>query len=237
MSVKFKNRVKESKTLRIISDENEVKFSSGDSENVLKGYASTFGGEPDSYGDVIKKGAFKRTLDNSNRGRRVKFLWQHNPDNVIGIPLKIEEDSKGLIFEAQFANTTLGNEARELAMMGAVDGLSIGFNTLKEEYDKETGIRTLTEIQLHEISLVTFEANTNAKVTDVKSQDAVIKTLVDAGYTRDSATLAARYLSPQESDPHKHSDNEPDTQADIDLSELTRSIGHSVEELKQLFKF
>jgi len=91
--------------------------------------------------------------------------------------LSVQEDSKGLAVQGQFAmKTRLGQEAYELLKMEAIKGLSIGYNSIVSEYDKEKDIRTLKEIELWEISLVTFPANINATVTGVKAFENV-KTL------------------------------------------------------------
>jgi hypothetical protein len=82
----------------------------------------------------------------------------------------MREDDTGLFVKGQLADTQLGGDAYKLLKMGAVSGLSIGFRTLKSKLDEESGIRTLTEVELWEVSLVTFPANDAARITGVKSE-------------------------------------------------------------------
>lgn len=147
----------------------EVKSLSED--GTFDGYGSTFGGEPDSYGDVIAKGAFSKSLAKGGRnGNGIAMLWQHNSDQPIGIWPSISEDSRGLAVQGKIAiNTSLGKDAYTLLKMGAIKGLSIGYNTVDYEYNTESKIRTLKEVDLWEISLVTFPANTNATITGIKA--------------------------------------------------------------------
>lgn len=147
----------------------EVKQVSED--GAFSGYGSTFGGDPDSYGDVIAKGAFTKSLAKGGRnGTGIAMLWQHNSDQPVGIWPSISEDSKGLVVQGKIAvDTVLGKDAYTLLKMGAIKGLSIGYNTIDYEYNTETKIRTLKELELWEISLVTFPANVNATITGIKA--------------------------------------------------------------------
>ena len=137
----------------------------------FSGYGSTFGGDPDSYGDVIAKGAFSKSLAKGGRnGTGIAMLWQHNSDQPVGVWPSIVEDSRGLAVQGKIAvDTALGKDAYTLLKMGAIKGLSIGYNTVDYEYNTETKIRTLKEVELWEISLVTFPANINATVTGIKA--------------------------------------------------------------------
>lgn len=159
----------------------EIKSEDITEEGIFTGYASTFGGKPDSYGDVIKAGAFQDTLKSGGRnGNGIALLWQHNYDNPIGIWVELIENGKGLKVTGQLAlNTTLGKDVYELLKIGAVKGLSIGWDFPRDkdgmreedsyEYDDKKRIRILKKIVLWEISLVTFPANTKANITNVKS--------------------------------------------------------------------
>ncbi|WP_338749802.1 HK97 family phage prohead protease [Bacillus sp. FJAT-52991] len=138
-----------------------------DETNIVEGYASTFGGEPDAYDDVIVKGAFAKTIQEN--GDRIKFLWQHNWDKPIGKVIELREDEIGLYFKAKISETNKGKEAMQLMKDRVIDRLSIGYNTIKREYDSETGIRYLKEISLFEISAVTFPANDRAIITAAKN--------------------------------------------------------------------
>ena len=160
-----------------------------DGENgVFEGYASTFG-NVDSVGDIIERGAFMDSI----KQRMPKMLWQHRMDKPIGVYTEIREDNKGLYVKGKLANTTLGNEAAELARMGAIDSMSIGFSIDDYEVNREEKTRTIKSLKLFEISLVTFPANDKAVITSAKSElprneRDFEKFLRDAGYSRKQAS-------------------------------------------------
>ena len=134
-------------------------------DNTFEGYASVFR-NVDSYGDVIEPGAFTKTIQ--ERGHRVKVLWQHNPMIPIGKAIHIEEDNHGLFVKAKVSNTPEGKNAMTLIKDGVVDELSIGYQTVKDEWDDENGVRRLKEVKLFEVSPVTFAANDQAVITGAK---------------------------------------------------------------------
>ncbi|GAB5387077.1 MAG: hypothetical protein Alpg2KO_00450 [Alphaproteobacteria bacterium] len=136
----------------------------------IEGYGSVFG-TVDSYREVVAPGAFEDSLKRwAAKNSLPKFLWQHDWRTPIGTWLEMREDERGLYVKGQLAlGTQAGSESRELLKMGALDGLSIGFSPKKWEYDKETDILTLTEIDLWEVSLVTFPANQDATVESVRA--------------------------------------------------------------------
>lgn len=140
----------------------EVKASSDDT---FEGYASVFRNK-DSHGDIMQKGAFTKTLQES---KRVKVLWQHNMNIPIGKPIAMSEDSNGLHVKAKISKTEKGKEAIILMKDGVLDEISIGFNTIKDEWDKKNNARLIQEVKLWEFSLVTFASNDQANVTGVKS--------------------------------------------------------------------
>lgn len=137
-----------------------------DSEKgIFEGYASTFG-NVDSTGDIIEQGAFGESL----KQREPKVLWQHRMDKPIGKVLEIREDDKGLYVKVKISTTTtLGKDAYELLKDGVIDKLSIGFRIKEADYNCDTNIRTIKEIELFEFSLVTIPANEEAGITRVKS--------------------------------------------------------------------
>ena len=149
----------------------EVKEADIKEDGIFSGYGSTFGGEPDSYGDVIAQGAFKNSLASGGRNRNgIALLWQHDSSQPIGVWQQMVEDSKGLAVQGKLAlDTQLGKETYNLLKMGAIKGMSIGYNAKVWEYDKEKDIRLLKEIELWEVSLVTFPANIHAQITGVKA--------------------------------------------------------------------
>lgn len=154
-------------------------------ESGLEGYAATFG-NVDNVGDVILQGAFIKSLAK----RMPKFMLQHDTDDLIGIVNEAFEDSTGLYIKASFANIQCAQDARELVKMGAISEMSIGYTVTDYEY-RADGIRVLKEIELYEVSLVTFPANDKAKITRVKSLPATEREfegfLRDAGYSHAQA--------------------------------------------------
>jgi len=130
----------------------------------IAGYASTFGGEPDSYGDVIAAGAFAKSI----ASRATKFLYEHS--EPIGKQLEIREDAHGLYGRWSIVDTQAGTDAYKLAKAGVLDSLSIGYRTVADEF-RSDGVRVLREVDLFEVSAVAIPANRNAVITDVKSFD------------------------------------------------------------------
>lgn len=127
----------------------------------IAGYASTFGGEPDSYGDIIAAGAFADSI----AVRPTKFLYEHF--EPIGKQLEIREDEKGLFGRWSIVDTQTGTDAYKLAKGGVLDSLSIGYFTVEDEWTRE-GVRILRKVDLFEVSAVAIPANRNAVITDVK---------------------------------------------------------------------
>ena len=168
----------------------------------VEGYGSVFGVR-DSYDDVIACGAFVGSIKAHKSNETMPaMLWQHDSGQPIGVWMDMTEDAKGLHIKGKLAlDTVKGKEAHALLKMGALNGLSIGFVSKQWAYDRETEVRTLTEIDLWEVSLVTFPANEKARITNVKSvvemtapKDAE-RTLRDAGFSKSDATaLVSRVM-------------------------------------------
>lgn len=137
----------------------ETKFASLDREasegHDLVGYASLFGA-PDQNGDIVEPGAFAASLARLRaEGRSVKFLWQHDPAHPIGVWHDVSEDARGLVMRGRLVtDVAKGAEAAALLASGAIDGLSIGYRTVRSE--KAGKGRRLIELDLWEVSLVTF---------------------------------------------------------------------------------
>ncbi len=161
-------------------------------DGTVEGYGSVFGVR-DSYDDVIAAGAFAQSLkDHKAAGTLPAMLWQHNSSQPIGIWTHMVEDEKGLRMQGRLAlDTVLGKEAHALLKMGALNGLSIGFLSKQWAYDRDTEVRTLTEIELWEVSLVTFPANGKARVTGVKSAAQEITTIRQAEHALRDAGISA----------------------------------------------
>ena len=136
-------------------------------DGVFAGYASVFG-IVDSQNDVVMKGAFARSI--RKRVGEVKLLWQHQVEEPIGVFTLIREDSHGLYVEGRLLlDLQRGKEAYSLLKNGAINGLSIGYSVVAADYNGENNIRLITDLNLWEISLVTFPANEAAVVLRVKN--------------------------------------------------------------------
>lgn len=147
----------------------EVKLSASEA-GVLTGYASLFNDEPDSYGDVIAKGAFTRSLAQHKAAGTVPLmLWHHDLSEPIGVWLDVREDGAGLAVTGRLIlETRRGQEAYALLKAGALNGLSIGYRTRASE-PRPGGGRILKDVDLFEISLVTIPAASRARITGVKN--------------------------------------------------------------------
>ncbi|WP_414811458.1 HK97 family phage prohead protease [Paracoccus sanguinis] len=138
--------------------------------HVIEGYASLFG-VADQGGDVVAPGAYAASLKRlADTGDKVRMLWQHDPGQPIGIWDEVREDGRGLWVRGRLLpEVARAREAAALVAAGAIDGLSIGYRTVRAERD-ETGRRVLAEVELWEVSLVTFPMLREAKVAG-KSDD------------------------------------------------------------------
>lgn len=133
----------------------------------FEGYASIFGAL-DQGDDIVMPGAFTESLM-KRPADKIKLLWQHQSDIVLGKFMEVREDSKGLYVKGKlFLNIQKAKEAHELMLEGAIDGLSIGYRTILSEYDRTTEVRRLTKMDLREISVVTFPMLESATVSLVK---------------------------------------------------------------------
>ncbi|WP_300549293.1 HK97 family phage prohead protease [Roseovarius sp.] len=130
----------------------------------IEGYASLFGAT-DQGGDIVEPGAYAKSLARLvAEGRKVKMLWQHDPSQPIGVWDEVREDARGLFVKGRLLESV--GRAREAAVLiaaGAIDGLSIGYRTLRASKN-DKGRRLLTELELWEVSLVTFPMLPSARV-------------------------------------------------------------------------
>jgi len=131
---------------------------------LIEGYASLFG-KCDQGGDVVTAGAYGASLKAlAGAGRRVKMLWQHDPAQPIGVWDEVREDARGLYVKGRILrDVEKGREAAALIGAGAIDGLSIGYRTVRAQKDGK-GQRLLSELELWEVSLVTFPMLPDARV-------------------------------------------------------------------------
>jgi HK97 family phage prohead protease len=136
----------------------------------VTGYWSKFG-NVDYDDDIIAPGAASKTI--AERGpmgsNEIFFLNQHNWSQPHGKPTVLEAQEKGIYFESKIAPTSYGKDALVLYSEGIVVQHSIGFSTVKADYDQKTGVRTIKEIKLYEGSNVTLGANPETPFTGFKS--------------------------------------------------------------------
>ena len=157
-------------------EEKRCKFSElqvkKDNENLyVEGYSLVYG-NVDSYKDIIAKGAVSLFLESKDKNR-IKFCYQHDMDKVIGKVEELRDDDKGLWFRARISNTTLGKDVALLIEDGAIDEFSISYTCNKSMHDESTGIRTLLEIYIYEISPVTRAANEQAIVVSMQRKSEI----------------------------------------------------------------
>jgi Escherichia/Staphylococcus phage prohead protease len=183
----------------------EKKFSPLDlsqveTDGTFSGYASLFGKE-DMGHDIVLPGAFKPSLD--KRGAAgIKLLYQHDPNEPIGVWSDIHEDEIGLFVKGRLLpDVSRAKEVLSLMRAGALDGLSIGFKTVKAKRNSRNGTRSLSEVDLWEISIVTFPMLPDARINSVKNrigQDLPTQReferwlTQDAGFTRAQARTVIR---------------------------------------------
>ena len=147
-----------------------------DNLGAIVGYASTWTREPDSYGDVVAKGAFAECIARlKEEGRNIPLLWNHAAMDLkafIGTVTDLAEDDHGLKFEADFDGTEEAQRARQLAQDGRLCKFSFAYDVLDAgEVELEDGRKAneLRKLNIHEVSLVMYPANADTSVVSVKA--------------------------------------------------------------------
>lgn len=188
----------------------------------IEGYASTWVRKPDSYGDVVRKGAFTDTLaDDWNGGKGIPFLWSHKLDDLkafIGTA-EADEDDTGLHFIATFDDTDEAQKVRQLYKDGRLKKFSFAFDVLENgltTLEDGTKANELRKLKLYEISAVTVPANDTAEVVDVKAGRRNSKK--DADTIRQAITLLESVLDTEDPD-----NGEDDLDANAAAEELKES--------------
>lgn len=157
----------------------------------IEGHASLFG-VTDQGGDVVLKGAYDASLARlAARGDRVRMLWQHDPARPIGVWDEIREDETGLWVSGRLLpEVAQAREAAALIAAGAIDGLSIGYRTISAERDAK-GRRLLSEVELWEVSLVTFPMLAEARVGRKSDEPGIWQGAVAAAFRAATEALRA----------------------------------------------
>ena len=178
----------------------EIKAVSDD--GLFSGYASVFD-NVDSYGDIVRKGAFVESISEwEAKGKMPPILWNHDPSDPIGIYTKMQEDGKGLYVEGKLLIDDVPRAKQTHALMkaGVIDGLSIGYRVKEYLYNVDEEVTDLIKLSLREVSIVTFPANPETRIEAVKSRlDAgelptlpeFEKFLREAGFSKSQATAIA----------------------------------------------
>ncbi len=175
-----------------------LKIKSISESGEFEGYGSVFGVK-DSHSDIVIAGAFTKSLNNwQGKNGLPAMLWQHQIDEPIGVYTEMREDDTGLYLKGRLLidDDPLAKRAYGHLKAGSIKGLSIGYNLKDYEYDRNKDAFILKEIELWEVSLVTFAANEEACVSDVKSalargdtptQKSIERVLRDVGLSRNQA--------------------------------------------------
>jgi HK97 family phage prohead protease len=147
------------------------KVKAADDAGAIEGYASVFGNR-DSYNEVVMPGAFADSLAKHQReGTYPLMLWQHNPDEPIGVWNELSDDGKGLFGKGQLLQgVRRADEAIIMLKAGAIQGMSIGYREVDVTPADGTTPRQLVKLDLLEASIVSFPANRRARVDSVKNE-------------------------------------------------------------------
>lgn len=205
----------------------------------LEGYASTWIRQTDSYGDVVKSGAFARTLkERWNGGKGIPLLWAHQMDNLksfIGTA-EAEEDEKGLHFLASFDGTEEAQRVRELYKDGRLSKFSFAFDVRDNgtvTLEDGTKANELRDLELFEISCVCVPANDDAGVVDVKAGRRNSKS--DADILRQIRSLVDQLLGDEVDDTEEPDDGEDKPEAN-EASEEPKASNPEKEDLLAYIK-
>lgn len=194
----------------------------------FEGYASVFGVQ-DSDGDVIVKGAFRKSIEKfQGMNKMPKMLWQHDTTKIIGKYTEMREDENGLFVKGQLIlEVQQGREAYALMKAGQLDAMSVGFNIVNAGGDGSMRGRVIDEVDLWEVSLVTWGANPAALITNVKSMKDYERLLRDAGLSRKQATA---FVSGGYKAAFDQSDSE-----DEDSAETIEALKHLTNTIEGLY--
>lgn len=218
-----------------------------DSNGSIVGYASTWTREPDSYGDVVAKGAFAECIARlKEEGRNIPFLWNHDAMNLkafIGTVIDLLEDDHGLKFEAIFDDTEEAQRARQLAQDGRLCKFSFAYDVLEAgEITLEDGRKAneLRKLNIHEVSLVMYPANADTSVVSVKAGRRNRKS--DEDIIKQIISLANQLLTDESDDTEEEpiesdaKSEEPDTVNDEEQKRKTELLEHANKLLEEVDK-
>ena len=213
----------------------------------IVGYASTWTREPDSYGDIVAKGAFAECIARlKEEGRNIPFLWNHDAMNLkafIGTVTDLAEDDHGLKFEAGFDATEEAQRARQLAQDGRLCKFSFAYDVLEAgEVTLEDGRKAneLRKLNIHEVSLVMYPANPDTSVVSVKagrrnrkSDEDIIKQIISLANQLLTDEVDDIEEEPKESEAKSE---EPDTVNDEEQAKKAALLEHANKLLEEVNK-
>lgn len=163
----------------------ELALDAVERDGSFSGYASLFG-RKDMGGDIVEPGAFARSLEKRGVGG-IRMLFQHDPNQPIGAWVQLKEDGRGLFVRGRLATgVERAREVLSLMRGGALDGLSIGFRTVRARKDGAKGVRRIIEADLWEISVVTFPMLPEARIETVKARPLPTTREFECWLTRDA---------------------------------------------------
>lgn len=218
----------------------ELKQEDIQEDGTFSGYGSIFGNK-DSHSDIVMPGAFTKTiLKNGRNGNGVAMLYQHDSRRPIGVWTMLMEDKKGLKVEGKLIlGTQDGRETYELMKAGALKGLSIGYDSIIDEIDRDKKVRYLKEVSLWEISPVTFGANIKAQVMNVKKIE--IDQIKDIDNERDLEKIlresglskcAAQYIVKQMKPGLREAEPEADNSWASDLLDVIKIVNQDMKNIQ-----
>lgn len=151
------------------TQQRQVRFTLDDvsEQGIFDGYASVYE-IVDAEGDIVEAGAFAKSIASGRAKNGVPILAQHEEHLPIGKSLELREDEKGLYIKGLISPTSTGLDYRQLVKDRVITGMSIGYIVI-DSYTDDQRIRHLTELEIDEVSLVTFPANQAAQVNSYKS--------------------------------------------------------------------
>jgi len=209
----------------ILDLECDYKELEADDDGSFEGYGSVFNNK-DLGNDVIKSGAFSESIK-SKKPKQIKLLYQHKTDEPIGVIDTLVEDTRGLKIKGRLAmGTQKGREVYELMKMGALDSMSIGYRLAPDDYKYNDKLkkRTITNLDLMEISMVTFPMNPKAKITKVKLAEMNVREIEH--YLRDVGLMSSSTAKQSANVLYKSFNHAENEQRDVvdSLKHLTDTI-------------
>lgn len=229
---------------------NIKEFSVKANENgTIEGYASTWDREPDCYGDVVKQGAFAKSLAKwKESGKSIPLLWAHAMDDIksfIGKVKEVEEDDRGLHFVAEFDNTEEAQRVRELYKDGRLSKFSFAYEVKEHAWVKlDNGVEAceLRELDIFEISCVTVPANSHAEVVDIKDGEIAVKvgrrnSKSDADAIKQAISILQALIDEPDEDNNEPEEEEVATEDEPETNEASEESKASNEVKENLLAF